>query len=100
MVWTKYHMAPTTEKCGKAKLTRPHSSRAYLVRRNLTWTFQKFRQTKQGVTAIADDGLLLRPSSHTSPSHSSQESKDPFRCADNPPQGPAIPSDFWHERTP
>lgn len=42
MVWTKYHMASTTEKCGRAKFTSSHSSKACLVHKNLTWTFLKF----------------------------------------------------------
>lgn len=62
MVWTKHHIASTTEKCGRAKFTRSCSLKVCLAHTDLAWTFLKLSNTttRPGPTATAGEGRLLR----------------------------------------
>lgn len=99
MAWTKCHMASTTEKCGRAKFTSSHSSKGCLVCTNLTWMFLNFINN---IHQRRGDNYSWwgPPQASFLPLLRSQESRDQFSCVVNPSQSTAIPSDFWHERTP
>lgn len=90
MVWTKYHMASLTEKCGRAKCIRSHSSRACLVHKNLTLTFSKLSNNMDHTTGDFDDEGL----SCTLLSSSPLPERARTSCAEQPSYSTAIPSDF------